>query len=115
MKSTVQYSQPFMYAAGWNKDFFFSVLMKQAIANVPSLVVNTHFDANLFAPSRLKAVTKISAHHVCETLYDIYDSFSQTCTNFIIASHTPVLTLTLNPKPGLTISIKKTVILSCFF
>lgn len=125
MKSTVQFegniSQPFSVCSGVKQGcvlaptlfgIFFSVLVKQAIANVPSLMVNTRFDANLFAPSRLRAVTKISSHHICETLYaddaafcaytaedlqSIMDSFSQACTNF-----------------GLTISIKKTEILSCF-
>lgn len=125
MRSTIQFdgsiSQPFDVVSDVKQGcvlaptlfgIFSSILIRKATANVPSLAVNTRFDANLFKPSRLKARTKVSTHYLCETLYAddaasyahspediqlITNSFSQACTDL-----------------GLTIIIKKTEILSCF-
>ena len=92
----------------------FYVILRKAKQNAnhanSGVGVRTRFDANVLSTSRLKAKTKTTTLHVCETLYaddaafcshsdeqlqSIIDSFSNTCSVF-----------------GLKISVKKTVIMS---
>ena len=66
---------------------YFSVILREAMHNAnfanPGVGLRIRFDANLFSTSRLKAKTKTTTLHVCETLY-----------------------------AGLKISVRKTVIMS---
>ena len=52
---------------------YFSVILREAMHNAnfanPGVGLRIRFDANLFSTSRLKAKTKTTTLHVCETLY----------------------------------------------
>lgn len=123
MMSTIQAdgmtSEPFKVISGVKQGcvlaptlfgIYFSVLLKQALTDIPCLTINTRFDNNLYAAGRLKAKTKISHVELCELLYAddaafcaqsgadlqaIMDKFAQACSDF-----------------GFKISIKKTEIVS---